>query len=337
MTRLPTPGGDDGDWGNILNSFLGVSHAADGSLAANTVDSTQIKSGAVSSAKLDSATQTQLAQGASAYQKPAGGIPATDLTSGVQASLSAADNSVQAVSTGTAVSTSGALAVNAQSYCNAGGGNLTMTLPTGQAGGSRIIVTKSESSANTVTVTGSIQGVAAQSYILSLIGQTVEFVADSSGSWWPLNSRYDLSALDNRYQLAGSAVGASLAYSQLATGVGGFSISATFVDIPGVPLTISPVLGTRAVEIQARLTVQPAAATTVSIAIYDATASTLVANAATTTNASGFVTVPVSVQVTPGAGTRTYRPQIAATSSTTCNVYGTNVNSVISYIAAIQR
>lgn len=30
--RLPTPGGDDGDWGNILNGFLGVSHNSDGSL-----------------------------------------------------------------------------------------------------------------------------------------------------------------------------------------------------------------------------------------------------------------------------------------------------------------
>jgi len=30
--RLPTPGGDDGDWGNILNDFLGVEHNADGTL-----------------------------------------------------------------------------------------------------------------------------------------------------------------------------------------------------------------------------------------------------------------------------------------------------------------
>lgn len=30
--RLPTPGGDDGDWGNILNGFLEVSHNSDGTL-----------------------------------------------------------------------------------------------------------------------------------------------------------------------------------------------------------------------------------------------------------------------------------------------------------------
>ncbi len=32
MTRLPTPGGDDGTWGTVLNDFLSVSHNADGSL-----------------------------------------------------------------------------------------------------------------------------------------------------------------------------------------------------------------------------------------------------------------------------------------------------------------
>jgi len=31
MSRLPTPGGDDGTWGNVLNDFLGVEHNPDGS------------------------------------------------------------------------------------------------------------------------------------------------------------------------------------------------------------------------------------------------------------------------------------------------------------------
>lgn len=35
MTRLPTPGQDDGTWGDILNNFLGVEHNADGSLKAS--------------------------------------------------------------------------------------------------------------------------------------------------------------------------------------------------------------------------------------------------------------------------------------------------------------
>ncbi len=32
MARLPTPGGDDGDWGDILNDFLDVAHNSDGTL-----------------------------------------------------------------------------------------------------------------------------------------------------------------------------------------------------------------------------------------------------------------------------------------------------------------
>lgn len=30
MSRLPTPGGDDGTWGDVLNDFLGVEHNSDG-------------------------------------------------------------------------------------------------------------------------------------------------------------------------------------------------------------------------------------------------------------------------------------------------------------------
>ena len=32
MARLPVPGGDAGDWGTILNDFLGVEHNSDGTL-----------------------------------------------------------------------------------------------------------------------------------------------------------------------------------------------------------------------------------------------------------------------------------------------------------------
>lgn len=32
MARLPTPGGDSGDWGSILNTYLGVAHASDGTI-----------------------------------------------------------------------------------------------------------------------------------------------------------------------------------------------------------------------------------------------------------------------------------------------------------------
>jgi hypothetical protein len=65
MTRLPIPGEDDSTWGNILNDFLLVSHFNDGTL----------KIADIVAAK---------------YVKPAGGIPETDLSSGIQAKLNTA-------------------------------------------------------------------------------------------------------------------------------------------------------------------------------------------------------------------------------------------------------
>ena len=37
MARLPTPGADNGTWGQILNDFLVVSHDADGALKDSAV------------------------------------------------------------------------------------------------------------------------------------------------------------------------------------------------------------------------------------------------------------------------------------------------------------
>ncbi len=36
MSRLPTVGADDNDWGNVLNDFLQVAHNADGTLKSTT-------------------------------------------------------------------------------------------------------------------------------------------------------------------------------------------------------------------------------------------------------------------------------------------------------------
>ena len=50
MTRLPTPGGDDGNWGSILNDYLSQSHNSDGT----------IKDGIVAESKLDAAVRSKL-------------------------------------------------------------------------------------------------------------------------------------------------------------------------------------------------------------------------------------------------------------------------------------
>lgn len=52
MARLPNPGGDDGQWGNILNDFLGQAHDISGSLKADSVGTAQIQDGSVIATKL---------------------------------------------------------------------------------------------------------------------------------------------------------------------------------------------------------------------------------------------------------------------------------------------
>lgn len=47
MARLPQPGGDAGNWGQILNDFLGQAHQPDGSLKAGIVQSNNIAANAV--------------------------------------------------------------------------------------------------------------------------------------------------------------------------------------------------------------------------------------------------------------------------------------------------
>ncbi len=125
MARLPTPGGDDGTWGSVLNDYLAVSHGTDGTLKASTVGASQLKSGAIDDSKvaaganiaqskianlsstlagkytlpaggipstdLESSVQSDLTKANNAYVKPAGGIPATDMTSAVQADLTKAN------------------------------------------------------------------------------------------------------------------------------------------------------------------------------------------------------------------------------------------------------
>lgn len=66
MARLPTPGGDSGNWGEILNEFLSQAHESDGSLKDDGVL-------------------------ADKYVKQASGIPKADLHADVQASLNKAD------------------------------------------------------------------------------------------------------------------------------------------------------------------------------------------------------------------------------------------------------
>jgi len=70
MSRLPIPGSDDGQWGDVLNQFLLVEHNPDGTLVRG-------------------------AEFAAKYSKPGSGIPKSDLSSDVQAALNNATTAIQ--------------------------------------------------------------------------------------------------------------------------------------------------------------------------------------------------------------------------------------------------
>jgi hypothetical protein len=108
MSRLPTPGSDDGTWGTILNDFLAVELNTDGSLkkaaqitqastdATNALSVANAAGTAASSAQTAANSAQATADAAQTvannkYSLPAGGVPKTDLAAAVQTSLDAAD------------------------------------------------------------------------------------------------------------------------------------------------------------------------------------------------------------------------------------------------------
>ena len=68
MARLPQPGGDNGNWGDILNEYLSVSHGLDGVLADGSVGTDQLHDGAVNRDKLSSSVRQSLNKSDSALQ-----------------------------------------------------------------------------------------------------------------------------------------------------------------------------------------------------------------------------------------------------------------------------
>ncbi len=67
MARLPIPGADSGNWGQILNDFLSAAHKADGSIKDNIISETNLSSSVTT--KLNTVAGQQGATGA---QGPAG-------------------------------------------------------------------------------------------------------------------------------------------------------------------------------------------------------------------------------------------------------------------------
>ncbi|MFZ1250214.1 MAG: hypothetical protein WAR37_02085 [Candidatus Microsaccharimonas sp.] len=98
MARLPQPGGDANNWGDILNEYLSQTHASDGSLKSNTVGPSQLIDSSISEAKLDAALAAKVnatGGGSGAVSSVAGRTGAVVLTK-ADVSLDNVDNTSDA-------------------------------------------------------------------------------------------------------------------------------------------------------------------------------------------------------------------------------------------------
>ncbi|TIH33668.1 right-handed parallel beta-helix repeat-containing protein [Subtercola vilae] len=146
---------------------------------------------------------TSAANSATQASNTAAAIPTTNdpIVANLAASPgSATDLALRARMKIAAVSTTSSPAVISQhNATDATAGVLTRTLPTGQPEGTVLSVEKADASTNVVNITGNVRGVASVIIPLALPKETVEFRADSSGSWWPVSGHKTLSSLDGRY------------------------------------------------------------------------------------------------------------------------------------------
>ena len=103
--RLPIPGGDNGTWGDILNSFLDVSHNSDGTIKDSAIGSSQLQAGSVTITQLDSTVQSTLSKADGSVQSVNSIIPdssgainltATDVNADTLGSASTAQINAQA-------------------------------------------------------------------------------------------------------------------------------------------------------------------------------------------------------------------------------------------------
>jgi hypothetical protein len=123
---------------------------------------------------------------ASSVSADASGAAATAQAAAIAASLPTLTANVSVTSSGT-------LAADTATEANATSGNLTMTLPSSVAG-ALIVCEKSDSSANTVAITGSIRGVGSSTLTLKLQSES-EMLFGYASSWWPIAGHKTLSSL----------------------------------------------------------------------------------------------------------------------------------------------
>lgn len=90
--------------------------------------------------------------------------------------------SVQAIRTNSTQSANFTATANTNYFVSASGGAITVTLPTSTTSQS-LLVKKTDTSANTVTISGTINGVGSATLAIKYQNQSKQLYADGSGGW----------------------------------------------------------------------------------------------------------------------------------------------------------
>lgn len=167
---------------------------------------------------------------------------------------------------------------------------------------------------------------------IGFVKNTASFkIGDGVTAWnlLPL-ATVDLADLDARYIAIGNAVGARLATASLPTGLSLTALDATLVDLSG--LTISPVIGSRGVDLEVSLPImQGSTGTTIIVAVIDVTAGNVqIGQGVAIVPAGGAFADSFYLKVdhAPAAGTRTYKVQAKAIGGTAdVSFYGDNTGT----------
>ncbi|MFZ1301708.1 MAG: hypothetical protein WAQ27_04030 [Candidatus Microsaccharimonas sp.] len=147
MVRLPQPGADGGQWGEILNEFLRQTHTADGALKSGTVTTGTIADDTITEAKLDTAVRTKLntVGGAPLVESVAGKTGAVTLVKG-DVGLDSVDNTSDidkpvSSATQTALNDKAAIANTVQLSGNQSIGGIKDFTGTLRTGGQQVVAT----------------------------------------------------------------------------------------------------------------------------------------------------------------------------------------------------
>lgn len=189
MARLPIPGGDDGSWGTVLNTYLGVEHNADGTLkirSDGSIPQLENTSAPPSTSSLGSSVGIASTAARSDHTHALGAHAATHASAGSDPITPAAIGAVKqyAPQTLTDAATITTDASTGTHFRVTLGGNRTLAAPTNPTDGQRVLweFIQDATGSRTITLASSTNGFALGTDLSSVILTTTAGKHDFMGA-----------------------------------------------------------------------------------------------------------------------------------------------------------